>query len=199
MNKFALIAIALSLPVTAFANTSATNLLKRTDVKSYEGFMQVAPRESPKLSLDISFIRPAFDYRPVSSGAMVGLIQNIGSINGIRVRFSEKCVGDIKIKIGVKEFSGSQYGHVQTSWNINRFTNGISLRTAIIKDKETDSSEKIGRKSIKMPSSKSGYAYISLPYPIKYYPGDVLVLDEIEYSTNEDRIFSQCFVRIEET
>lgn len=199
MKKFILALAALSVSPLVAANSDTGALLKRTDVKSYEGFIQVSPKRSALLDMDILFIRPAFDYRPISSGAMVGLIQNIGRINGLKIKFGNKCVGDINIKIGVKEFNGSQYGHVSTSWNINRYSDTISLTSAVIKDKETESSEQISKKSIRIPTSKKDPIYIDLPYPINYFPGDVLVLEEMSYTTNEDRIFSQCSVHIEGT
>lgn len=190
--------VAMSVPLSAWADASPQSLLKRTDIKSYEGFIQVTPYESHKINLVVSFIKPTYDYTPISSGAMVGLIQRSGDFSGMTLRFDEKCSGEVKLKIGIKEFNGTQYGHITTSWQLSAYANKVSLITGQFKGKDNESIDTVDKSYIKSVAAKGKDIIIDFPANLPYLPGDVLVLEDIIYTTSEDRVFKQCSVQIKE-
>ncbi len=196
-KKILTLALALGFPVMAMAQMP-TSLLKRTDIKSYEGFIQVNPNESGKIDLNIDFIKPTFDYLPVSSGAMVGLIQRGGLLKKLSVNFSDKCSGEVALKIGIKEFNGQQYGHLSSHWLMNTYSKNITFSEGSFKAKDNEAVEGIEAAAFKSVMTKGTPIQIDLPVPIPYQPGDILVLEEIVYTTTEDRVFNACTVHIQE-
>jgi hypothetical protein len=189
---------AMILPLSVMASTNPQMLLKRTDIKSYEGFIQVTPNESPKINLVVNFIKPTYDTTPISSGAMVGLIQRSGSFSGMTLKFGEQCSGEFNLKIGIKEFNGTQYGYIKTSWQFNAYANKISLLTGKFKGKDNESIDTVDGSYIKSVAVKGKEILIEFPTELPYLPGDVLVLEDIIYTTGEDRVFKQCTVEIKE-
>jgi hypothetical protein len=201
INKIAfnlLAALAINFPLSVMAEEGPPPLLKRTDIKSYEGFIQVTPNESPKINLVVNFIKPTYDYTPVSSGAMVGLIQRSGSFSGMKLNFDEQCSGAVKLKIGIKEFNGTQYGYINTTWQFSAYTSKVSLITGQFKGKDNESIDTVDSSYIQSFAVKGKDILIDFPTELPYLPGDVLVLEDIIYTTNEDRVFKQCSVRIKE-
>jgi hypothetical protein len=196
-KKLLPIALTLLLPSLALADTPSS-LLKRTDIKSYEGFLQVTPNESPKVDLNIDFIKPTFDYRPITSGAMVGLIQRGGSLDTLTLNFAEQCSGEVSLKIGIKEFNGHQYGHIASSWSMNTYSNKISFKEGKFKAKDNETVEGIETSAFKSLMTKGTPIIIKMPVAIPYQPGDILVLEEIVYTTSEDRKFNPCTVQVKE-
>lgn len=196
-KKLLAVMLALGFPVLAAAQ-SPTTLLKRTDIKSYEGFLQVTPNESGKIDLNIDFIKPTFDYRPVSSGAMVGLIQRGGMLKKLALNFSEQCSGEVTLKVGIKEFNGHQYGHMSSQWTMNTYSNKISFSEGSFKAKDNEAVEGIEPSAFKSVMTKGTPIIIDFPVPIPYQPGDILVLEEIIYTTTENRVFNACTVHIQE-
>lgn len=196
-KKIVAIMLALGLPALASAQVPTT-LLKRTDIKSYEGFIQVTPNESGKIDLNVDFIKPTFDYLPVSSGAMVGLIQRGGSLSKLAINFSEKCSGKVALKVGIKEFNGQQYGHISSQWLMNTYSNKITFSEGSFKAKDNESVEGIEASAFKSVLTKGTPIIVDFPVPIPYQPGDILVLEEIIYTTTEDRVFNACTVHIQE-
>ena len=60
MKKSAALLATMIAGISAFAHADTSEtLLKRIDVKSYEGYMQVTPATSKTVDLDINFIRPS--------------------------------------------------------------------------------------------------------------------------------------------
>lgn len=196
-KKLLPVALALLLPSLVLADTESS-LLKRTDIKSYEGFLQVTPNGSPKIDLNIDFIKPTFDYRPITSGAMVGLIQRGGALDTLTLNFGAQCSGEVSLKIGIKEFNGQQYGHISSSWLMNTYSNKISFKEGKFKAKDNDAVEGIETSSFKSVLTKGTPIIIKMPVAIPYQPGDILVLEEIIYTTSEDRKFNPCTVVVKE-
>lgn len=196
-SKIILLIAALTTSLIANAQTSPP-LLKRTDVKSYEGFIQVLPSQSKTVDLRVDFLKPAYDYKPISSGAMVGLIQLSGQMRGLKLTFDKQCTGDINLKIGIKEFNGSGYGFLHTSWKANTYTNTMSLVRAQFKGKDIQDLESIDSSFMRTPAVKGKEILIDLPLPLDYFPGDVLVLEELTNSITEGRVFKTCSIGIKE-
>lgn len=182
--------------VVSSAMAESASLLKRIDVKSYEGYLQVTPEASPFGDFDINFIRPAYDYQPITAGAMVGLIQMTGSISSISYRIDPSCRGEIVSKIGLQQFGGSQMGYLQTRWTADPFTDKLTLEATDFQQRG-GSVEGVSVANISGRLGKGQTISIKLPASFDYVPGDILVMEDIRYTSNVNE-FSSCRVAIQQ-
>jgi hypothetical protein len=173
------------------------SLLKRIDVKSYEGYLQVIPEPSDQANFDIHFIRPAYDYQPITAGAMVGLIQLTGNISSINYKIDTGCRGEIVSKIGLQQFGGDQVGYLETRWTADPFTNKLTLESTEFQQRG-GSVEDVNSKDITGHLSKGKTINIKLPAGMSYVPGDILVMEDIRYTSNINE-FSSCLIHISQS
>jgi hypothetical protein len=195
MKRFCLVlgAIAMAgLAGAAYADNGP--LLKRIDVKSYEGYLQVTPENSDQANFDINFIRPAYDYQPTTAGAMVGLIQLSGKISSISYKIDKGCRGEIVSKIGLQQFGGDKVGYLQTKWTADPFTEKLSLDSTEFQQRG-GSVEDINASKISGRLGKGQVVTVDLPVELNYVPGDILVMEDMRYTSNVNE-FSSCLVQI---
>jgi hypothetical protein len=172
------------------------SLLKRIDVKSYEGYLQVTPEDSGEGNFDINFIRPAYDYQPTTAGAMVGLIQLTGGIKAISYSIDPACRGEIVSKIGLQQFGGDRVGYLQTRWVADPFTEKLTLESSEFQQRG-GFVESVNASNISGRLSKGQTITIKLPAGMNYVPGDILVMEDIRYISNVNE-FSSCLVNIKQ-
>ncbi|MDT8924785.1 hypothetical protein RBE51_18490 [Pseudomonas taiwanensis] len=182
--------------IASTAMAGAGSLLKRIDVKSYEGYLQVTPEDSPEGNFDINFIRPAYDYQPTTAGAMVGLIQLTGGITAISYTVDPGCRGEIVSKIGLQQFGGDRVGYLQTRWIADPFTEKLSLESSEFQQRG-GFVESVNANNITGRLSKGQTITIKLPASMSYVPGDILVMEDIRYISNVNE-FSSCRVNVKQ-
>lgn len=197
MKKSAALLAAMIAGISAFAHADTSEtLLKRIDVKSYEGYMQVTPATSKTVDLDINFIRPAYDTQPTTAGAMVGLIQTSSSLSSLQFRVDPSCKGEITTKLGIQEFGGGNVGYLKTVWQADAATDKLSLSSRDFQARG-GSVEDLNSQLITGRMSKGQWVSIKLPSSLSYAPGDILVMEQIRY-TSSTNAFNSCRVSIRE-
>lgn len=172
------------------------SLLKRIDVKSYEGYLQVTPANSKNVNLDINFIRPAYDTQPTTAGAMVGLIQLSAPLTNLQYLIDPSCKGEIQAKIGIQEFGGGNVGYLNTAWTADTATDKLTLAGREFQERG-GSVEDLSSQLITGRMSKGQWINIELPATLNHAPGDILVMEKIRYTSTTDQ-FSPCKLTIRE-
>lgn len=180
---------------TAHADGPET-LLKRVDVKSWEGFLQVTPKETKNVDLDVNFIRPAYDTQPTTAGAMVGLIQTASELSNFQFKVDPDCRGELTVKLGLQEFGGGNVGYLKTIWTADPGTDKLSLSSQEFQARG-GSVEDINPTLITGRMSKGQWISIKLPVSLAHTPGDILVMDQLRYTSATDT-FSSCKLSIRE-
>lgn len=197
MKKSAALLAAIVTGLSAMAQAQDNEaLLKRIDVKSYEGYLQVTPANSKNVNLDINFIRPAYDFQPTTAGAMVGLIQLSASLTNLQYLVDPTCKGEIQAKIGIQEFGGGNVGYLNTTWTADTATDKLSLANHEFQERG-GSVEDLNSRLITGRMSKGQWVNIELPVTLNHSPGDILVMEKIRYTSTTDQ-FSPCKLSIRE-
>lgn len=197
MKKSAVLLASILAGLSAIAQAQDSEaLLKRIDVKSYEGYLQVTPANSKNVNLDINFIRPAYDTQPTTAGAMVGLIQLSASLSNLQYMVDPSCKGEIQAKIGIQEFGGGNVGYLSTTWAADTATDKLSLAGREFQERG-GSVEDLNSGLISGRMSKGQWVNIQLPATLRHSPGDILVMEKIRYTSTTDR-FSPCKLSIRE-
>jgi hypothetical protein len=195
MKRFRLALVALAMMgLSCTASADSGPLLKRIDVKSYEGYLQVTPGNSSAPNFDINFIRPAYDFQPTTAGAMVGLIQLMGKVSAISYKFDSACKGELITRIGLQQFGGDNVGYLKTTWTTDPFTDKVSLNSTEFQARG-GSVEDVNLTNITGRLTKGQSITIKLPAELSYVPGDILVMEDLRYTSNSEQ-FSACQVKV---